>query len=202
MTSNRCAPPGSSSTPTRASRSCPRPTRSATSPAPPSRSSPPRPPSTTAPTWSPRRFPNLSALPLPQTNGQVLRNFGGEVCGGHARRPVPGLVQHRLRRPRPRPRRAGPGRRGRGLRIQQDPPARPARRGARLLPAGRLLRARPRRPGQVGHRPAERPGPPAGDGPGGLGHRQWRGDHEAPRAQGRDQLARVRSPAPPSRRRG
>jgi peptidoglycan glycosyltransferase len=27
-------------------------------------------------------YPNLSALPLPQTNGQVLRNFGGEVCGG------------------------------------------------------------------------------------------------------------------------
>jgi peptidoglycan glycosyltransferase len=27
-------------------------------------------------------YPFLSALPLPQTNGQVLRNFGGEVCGG------------------------------------------------------------------------------------------------------------------------
>jgi peptidoglycan glycosyltransferase len=27
-------------------------------------------------------YPELSALPLPQTNGQVLRNFGGEVCGG------------------------------------------------------------------------------------------------------------------------
>jgi penicillin-binding protein A len=27
-------------------------------------------------------YPALSALPLPQTNGQVLRNFGGEVCGG------------------------------------------------------------------------------------------------------------------------
>jgi peptidoglycan glycosyltransferase len=27
-------------------------------------------------------YPNLSALPLPQTGGQVLRNFGGEVCGG------------------------------------------------------------------------------------------------------------------------
>jgi peptidoglycan glycosyltransferase len=27
-------------------------------------------------------YPQLSALPLPQTNGQVLRNFGGEVCGG------------------------------------------------------------------------------------------------------------------------
>jgi peptidoglycan glycosyltransferase len=27
-------------------------------------------------------YPTLSALPLPQTNGQVLRNFGGEVCGG------------------------------------------------------------------------------------------------------------------------
>jgi peptidoglycan glycosyltransferase len=29
-----------------------------------------------------KTFPNLSALPLPLTNGQVLRNFGGEVCGG------------------------------------------------------------------------------------------------------------------------
>lgn len=27
-------------------------------------------------------YPNLSALPLPQTGGQLLRNFGGEVCGG------------------------------------------------------------------------------------------------------------------------
>jgi peptidoglycan glycosyltransferase len=27
-------------------------------------------------------YPSLSALPLPQTGGQVLRNFGGEVCGG------------------------------------------------------------------------------------------------------------------------
>jgi peptidoglycan glycosyltransferase len=27
-------------------------------------------------------YPSLSSLPLPQTNGQVLRNFGGEVCGG------------------------------------------------------------------------------------------------------------------------
>jgi peptidoglycan glycosyltransferase len=27
-------------------------------------------------------YPQMSALPLPQTNGQVLRNFGGEVCGG------------------------------------------------------------------------------------------------------------------------
>jgi peptidoglycan glycosyltransferase len=27
-------------------------------------------------------YPNLSAVPLPQTNGQSLRNFGGEVCGG------------------------------------------------------------------------------------------------------------------------
>jgi peptidoglycan glycosyltransferase len=29
-----------------------------------------------------KSYPTLSALPLPQTNGQVLRNFGGEVCGG------------------------------------------------------------------------------------------------------------------------
>jgi peptidoglycan glycosyltransferase len=29
-----------------------------------------------------KAYPTLSALPLPQTNGQVLRNFGGEVCGG------------------------------------------------------------------------------------------------------------------------
>ena len=27
-------------------------------------------------------YPTLSALPLPQTGGQSLRNFGGEVCGG------------------------------------------------------------------------------------------------------------------------
>ena len=27
-------------------------------------------------------FPALSGLPLPDTNGQVLRNFDGEVCGG------------------------------------------------------------------------------------------------------------------------
>jgi peptidoglycan glycosyltransferase len=27
-------------------------------------------------------YPQLSALPLPQTGGQLLRNFGGEVCGG------------------------------------------------------------------------------------------------------------------------
>ncbi len=27
-------------------------------------------------------YPQLPALPLPQTGGQVLRNFGGEVCGG------------------------------------------------------------------------------------------------------------------------
>jgi peptidoglycan glycosyltransferase len=27
-------------------------------------------------------YPMLSALPLPQTGGQLLRNFGGEVCGG------------------------------------------------------------------------------------------------------------------------
>jgi peptidoglycan glycosyltransferase len=29
-----------------------------------------------------KAYPNLSALPLPQAGGQVLRNFGGEVCGG------------------------------------------------------------------------------------------------------------------------
>jgi peptidoglycan glycosyltransferase len=29
-----------------------------------------------------KQYPMLAALPLPQTNGQVLRNFGGEVCGG------------------------------------------------------------------------------------------------------------------------
>ncbi|MDQ6615681.1 MAG: penicillin-binding protein 2 [Actinomycetota bacterium] len=29
-----------------------------------------------------KAYPNMPALPLPQTGGQVLRNFGGEVCGG------------------------------------------------------------------------------------------------------------------------
>lgn len=29
-----------------------------------------------------KAYPILSGLPLPQTGGQVLRNFGGEVCGG------------------------------------------------------------------------------------------------------------------------
>ncbi len=29
-----------------------------------------------------RSYPVLSGLTLPQTNGQVLRNFGGELCGG------------------------------------------------------------------------------------------------------------------------
>jgi peptidoglycan glycosyltransferase len=29
-----------------------------------------------------RSYPVLSALPLPQTGGQSLRNFGGETCGG------------------------------------------------------------------------------------------------------------------------
>src|SRR4029077_20800082 len=27
-------------------------------------------------------YPSLTQLPLPQTNGQVLKNFGGERCGG------------------------------------------------------------------------------------------------------------------------
>ncbi len=27
-------------------------------------------------------YPQLSGLPLPQTNGLILRNYGGEVCGG------------------------------------------------------------------------------------------------------------------------
>ena len=29
-----------------------------------------------------KSYPQLSALPLPNAGGQVLRNFGGEVCGG------------------------------------------------------------------------------------------------------------------------
>jgi penicillin-binding protein A len=35
-----------------------------------------------SPNLANKAYPFLSALPLPQTNGQVLRNFGGEVCGG------------------------------------------------------------------------------------------------------------------------
>ncbi len=34
------------------------------------------------PTLATKVYPQLSALPLPQTGGQLLRNFGGEVCGG------------------------------------------------------------------------------------------------------------------------
>jgi penicillin-binding protein A len=34
------------------------------------------------PALATKQYPTLSALPLPQTNGQVLRNFGGEACGG------------------------------------------------------------------------------------------------------------------------
>ena len=34
------------------------------------------------PTLATKTYPDLSALPLPQTNDQVLHNFGGEVCGG------------------------------------------------------------------------------------------------------------------------
>ncbi len=29
-----------------------------------------------------KQFPFVSSIPLPQTNGQTLQNFGGEVCGG------------------------------------------------------------------------------------------------------------------------
>ncbi|MDQ1369970.1 MAG: penicillin-binding protein [Acidimicrobiaceae bacterium] len=36
-----------------------------------------------------KAYPQLPALPLPQTGGQVLRNFGGEVCGG----PLPDLFR-------------------------------------------------------------------------------------------------------------
>jgi peptidoglycan glycosyltransferase len=35
-----------------------------------------------APDLATKGYPFLSSLPLPQTGGQVLRNFGGEVCGG------------------------------------------------------------------------------------------------------------------------
>ncbi len=35
-----------------------------------------------APDLSTKVYPTLTQLPLPQTNGQVLRNFGGESCGG------------------------------------------------------------------------------------------------------------------------
>jgi penicillin-binding protein A len=34
------------------------------------------------PTLADRSYPVLSSLPLPNTGGQVLRNFGGETCGG------------------------------------------------------------------------------------------------------------------------
>jgi penicillin-binding protein A len=34
------------------------------------------------PNLATKPYPFLSALPLPQTNGQELSNFGGEVCGG------------------------------------------------------------------------------------------------------------------------
>jgi peptidoglycan glycosyltransferase len=35
-----------------------------------------------APGLASKPYPALTALPLPQTNGQLLRNFGGERCGG------------------------------------------------------------------------------------------------------------------------
>jgi penicillin-binding protein A len=34
------------------------------------------------PTLATKTYPTLTQLPLPQTNGQFLRNFGGESCGG------------------------------------------------------------------------------------------------------------------------
>jgi penicillin-binding protein A len=35
-----------------------------------------------SPDLTTKQYPQLTALPLPQTNGQSLRNFGGERCGG------------------------------------------------------------------------------------------------------------------------
>jgi penicillin-binding protein A len=35
-----------------------------------------------SPNLATKTYPALTALPLPQTNGQFLRNFGGERCGG------------------------------------------------------------------------------------------------------------------------
>ena len=142
-------------------------------------------------------YPNLSALPLPQTNGQVLRNFGGEVCGGMLADLFrvscnTGFAAIGLDL-------GGPtlASEAQAFGFDKTPPLDLPGAGPGLLPGGRLLRPGPARPGQVGHRPAGRPGPAAGDGPGRLGHRQRRGHHEAARAEGGDQLP---GPGHPHRR--
>ena len=105
-----------------------------------------------------KAYPQLPALPLPQTGGQVLRNFGGEVCGG----PLPDLFRVSCN--------SGFAAIGLDLGAQaladeatsfgfdQTPPLDLPGGGPVVLPRRQHLRPRPAGTGQVGHRPAERPG--------------------------------------------
>ena len=107
-------------------------------------------------------FPSLSGFMLPDTDGQLLHNFGGEACGGQLPRAVHGVLRYRLRPARPGPRgRQALADEADSFRVQPDAATRPARRGPVVLPARSPFDQNLPALAKSGHRPGERPGHPA-----------------------------------------
>ena len=123
-------------------------------------------------------LPVASGFVLPDTEGQVLHNFGGEACGGNLLELFTvscdtGFAQLGLA--------VGAtnlANEATAVRVGRDPAPRPARRGAVVLPTRLVIRPKPGRPGEVRHRPGERPGHPAHDRPRRRGSRRWRRHHD------------------------